>query len=190
VTGRLTVAGVLINLMLVAYLVALGHGQIGSRSGPLRDATVAEDHRTLHDVSVQGRTALALVDYPWQRLGFRLLFAPSDAATPARVNLADKTITVFLTPDEVGQSAAHSIASASGRAYDLTRMDAAERRTYLLRRGVQSTAWGALEAEDFAEVFAACHARGSEFLSTVAPRPSHPCALLPRSARATVALSP
>jgi virginiamycin B lyase len=144
-------------------------------------AIVAEERR-----ASRATAAVALVSFPWQTLGYRIVFAPPRDGVRAETDTATRTITVFARPGDPPQLVAHDIAHELGHAYDATRLSDADRAEYLRSRGVPDAAWFPSApgsdydtgAGDFAEVFALCYAPGSEFRSTLAPRPADPCALV------------
>ncbi|NUR78477.1 MAG: hypothetical protein HOQ28_19600 [Thermoleophilia bacterium] len=138
-----------------------------------------------------GERALALVRYPWRRLGFRIVFAPGRPGLRARTNTARRVITVYLRSTDTPERVAHDIAHELGHAYDARFLRGRDRRAYLARRGRPHAAWWptaegsdyASGAGDFAEVFALCYSPSPEFRSLLAPKPAHPCGLLRRKAK-------
>jgi hypothetical protein len=137
---------------------------------------------------VKGRRALGLVNYPWRRLGYRLVFAPGRVGVRAKTDIARRTITIYVRKTDKPERIAHDIAHELGHAYDARYLKPRDRHAYVVLRHRPHAEWWptaagsdyASGAGDFAEVFALCHASSREFRSTLSPRPAHPCALLSR----------
>lgn len=166
-------------------VAAAGCGGGGSSSdNPLQELTPGQ-RRSAAD------RALTLVAGRPSDLGYRLVLAPSAPGVRAITDRHRRTITLFVRRGEVPHLLAHDLAHELGHAYDDRAMNDAERRAYLLRRGVPDATWWpgkqlsdyASGAGDFAEVYALCHAASPEFRSTLAPRPASPCSVLPPGAR-------
>jgi len=129
------------------------------------------------------------------RLGYRLRWGPARAGTRALIDTARREIRLFPRAGDPAHLVAHDLAHELGHAFDHERLDDRDRRAYLRRRGRPGTTWfprrGAdpyrFGAEDFAEVFALCHAASPEFRSRVAPQPQSACAVLPEAAASGLA---
>jgi streptogramin lyase len=139
-------------------------------------------------VTELGRRALALVSYRWQRLGYRIVFAPARLGVRAETDTARRKITVYVRLTDSPVRIAHDIAHEVGHAYDARFFHARERHAYLVLRHRSGARWWpkrvasdyATGAGDFAEVFALCHSSSREFRSILAPKPVNACALLHR----------
>jgi virginiamycin B lyase len=142
-------------------------------------------------VAKLGQRALALVRYPWRRLGYRIVFARARPGLRAQTNTARRTIVIYVRTTDMPERIAHDIAHELGHAYDARFLRPRNRHAYLVLRGRPRAAWWptaagsdyASGAGDFAEVFALCNGPGRAFRSLLAPRPTHPCALVRRSTR-------
>jgi hypothetical protein len=137
------------------------------------------------------RAAEALVGLDARRLGLRISVRRPRRGVAAQLDRARSVVTLFASGSEAPHLLAHDLAHELGHAVDLAGLSAADRRTYLARRGRPDAAWWpaagiasdyAAGAGDFAEVFALCHAASPVFRSRLAPRPVDPCALLPAAA--------
>jgi hypothetical protein len=125
-----------------------------------------------------------------EALGFTLHWGPPRAGTRAVADTGRRQVWLYARAGDTPHRIAHDLAHELGHAYDHRRMSEATRREYLARRGRPEAAWWpergahgyASGAEDFAEVFALCHAASPEFRSRLASRPDAPCAVLPRAA--------
>ena len=126
------------------------------------------------------------------QLGYTLRVAGPVAGLRGQTDNATRTITLFVSPNDMPNVVAHDLAHEIGHAYDAQRMTAAQRAAYLRARGVRDAPWlpGAQASDyrsgagDFAEVFALCHAASPVYRSRLASRPADPCGALPKDARA------
>jgi hypothetical protein len=127
-----------------------------------------------------------------EALGFTLHWGAPRAGTRAQADTGRRQVWLYARAGDTPHRIAHDLAHELGHAYDHRRMTEAARREYLTRRGRPEATWWPQRgahgyrsgAEDFAEVFALCHAASPEFRSRLAPRPDAPCAVLPRAAAA------
>jgi hypothetical protein len=125
-----------------------------------------------------------------EALGYELRWGTPRAGTRAQADTGRKLVWLFARRGDTPHRVAHDLAHELGHAYDHQRMSEASRREYLQRRGRAGAGWWprpgsdryASGAEDFAEVFALCHAASPEFRSRMAARPDAPCRLLPAAA--------
>ena len=124
-------------------------------------------------------------------LGYTVRWGAPRAGTRALADTAKREVWLFPRAGDAPHRVAHDLAHELGHAYDHGRMTEASRRDFLVRRGRPDAAWWpSLKdrhaydsgAEDFAEVFALCHAASPEFRARLAPRPEVPCSLLPADA--------
>ena len=126
------------------------------------------------------------------QLGYTLRVAGPVAGLRGQTDNATRTITLFVSPDDMPNVVAHDLVHEIGHAFDAQRMTAAQRAAYLRARGVPGAPWlpGAQASDyrsgagDFAEVFALCHAASPVYRSRLAARPADPCGALPTAARA------
>ena len=123
-------------------------------------------------------------------LGYELRWGTPRAGTRAQADTGRREVWLFARAGDPPHRVAHDLAHELGHAYDHRRMTEAARRDYLQRRGRPGAPWWpgrgdhgyASGAEDFAEVFALCHAASPEFRSRLAARPDAPCDALPAAA--------
>jgi hypothetical protein len=150
----------------------------------LRAPTTAQQ-RTL-----ESRVKQLVPNVSAEALGYTLHWGAPRAGARAQVDAERGEVWVFARRGDTPHRVAHDLAHELGHAYDQQRMSDAARREYLARRGRPDAAWWPGEgghdydagAEDFAEVFALCHAASPEFRSRLAVRPDAPCKLLPPAA--------
>lgn len=167
----------------VLALIAVVAAVLGQ---PARQARGASPVAAPAEPPAGGRRALTLVSYRWERLGYRLVFAPPRPGVRAQADLGKRVVTVFMAADDVPHRVAHDIAHEFGHAYDERFLTDAARRRYLRLRAAAGRAWwpgGQVSdyhtgAGDFAEVFARCTAASPEFRSTLAAPPPDPCRVL------------
>jgi hypothetical protein len=181
-------------LALAAALASLAAGcgagpGDGAPSGEARGASL----RAL--TAAQQRALAARVEQLVPRasaeaLGYELRWGAPRPGIRAQADTERKLVWLYARAGDTPHRVAHDLAHELGHAYDHQRMSEASRREYLVRRGRPEAAWWpedgrdpyAFAAEDFAEVFALCHAASPEFRSRLAPRPGAPCDLLPAPA--------
>ena len=109
-----------------------------------------------------GAQALELIHYPWQDLGWEIVFEPG---RPGYLGLAigeERRIEIFVRPEHGVPDVAHTLAHEIGHAVDITWGSDYRRAEYLRLRGFsQEAKWFgcdecsdyATPAGDFAEVF-------------------------------------
>ena len=125
-----------------------------------------------------------------EALGYELHWGDARAGTRAQADTGRRQVWLYARAGDTPHRIAHDLAHELGHAYDHQRMSEAQRRQFLQRRGRPGAPWWPEReshgytsgAEDFAEVFALCHAASPEFRSRLAPRPDAPCAVLPPAA--------
>ena len=132
----------------------------------------------------RGEAALASLDYPWQALGYAVVFRPSTGRTAGLADPRTRTITVSVRPDHDELQLRATIAHELGHALDFEHGDDERRRQYRELRGLPAgSAWFpcdacedyASPAGDWAEVFAAVLVGNGDFRSRLAgpPSPQH-----------------
>jgi hypothetical protein len=180
-------------LVLLAVLVLSGIALAVAASESSATAGAGDRPHALDAARSLGERALQEIDVTPQALGFQLRVLPARGQTTTTVDLRARVITAAIRPGDPAERVAHALAYQLGHAYDALRLDDAQRDAYLRARTRTGAPWRPpaggsdldLGAGDFAEVFALCHAAASsDFRSTLAPRPSDPCALLPAGAAA------
>jgi hypothetical protein len=186
--------------IVLALAVAMAGAALGGSCSSVdregRDGSVREVTDQMQALSSSEQRALAarvggLVRLTPEVLGYRLQWGSPRPGTRAEADLRAKVITVYARRGDAPHRIAHDLAHELGHAYDHQRMTEASRRDYLARRGRPRAPWWpqpgphgyTAGAEDFAEVFALCHAASPEFRSRLAPRPDAACAVLPAGAR-------
>jgi hypothetical protein len=133
-------------------------------------------------VQERGAQALAVVNYPWQRLGFTIEFLPGRAGILGTTNSATHVISIYVRDNQSLDSLARTIAHEMGHAVDFAFTKASEAQQYIAIRGIAATveSWfGCNEcsdyqtaAGDFAEVFQYWLLGDGEFLSQMGPKPT------------------
>lgn len=128
----------------------------------------------------KGEQALALITYPWQTLGYEIVFLPPQAGLRARTLRIERRIEVYVRPKDSVRTVAFDIAHEIGHAVDFTVLDPDDRGLWQQARGIDSATpwWGcsactdyATPAGDWAESFAAWQV-GGDFRSEMAPPPT------------------
>jgi hypothetical protein len=111
----------------------------------------------------RGAEALALIHYPWKRLGYSISFLGPRPGLLGGTIPEQRQIVAFVRPDESVQQLAHVIAHELGHAIDKTYNSDARRQLWLHLRGAPSSEpWFtcyacpdfATGSGDFAETFA------------------------------------
>ncbi|MBV8386418.1 MAG: hypothetical protein JO155_06465 [Acidimicrobiia bacterium] len=107
--------------------------------------------------------AMARISYPWQQLGYRIVFEGPVPGMAGRTSPRSMgTIEIYVRPDETVDMLAHVIAHEIGHAVDLTYGNDQRRSVWLQLRGVSPRPWFTCSmcedfstpAGDFAETFA------------------------------------
>jgi hypothetical protein len=187
-------ARIVLALALAMAVSAVGSGcGGGGRDGGDRPVREVAGHLQAPSSSEQRALAArveGLVRLTPEVLGYRLQWRSPRPGTRAEADLRHRVITLYARRGDAPHRIAHDLAHEMGHAYDHQRMTEASRRDFLARRGRPDAPWWpapgphhyASGAEDFAEVFALCHAASPEFRSRLAPRPDAACATLPADA--------
>ena len=139
--------------------------------------------RSGRGLSVQqiGRRALASLDYPWQRLGYEVVFAPRRRGLLGYTDAGARTITVYVRPGQAPLELRTTIAHELGHALDFAYGSPERRADYRRFRGLSTSSnwfpcYGcqdyASPAGDYAEVFAYWLAGPGDFRSRLAGPPS------------------
>ena len=124
--------------------------------------------------------ALALVAYPWARLGYEIVFEPARSGVRARVLLRERRVEVYVRRTDSVHQTAFDLAHELAHAFDFERGTAALRARWQQARGIDvARPWFgcnacsdlATPAGDFAESFAAWLVPGGDFKSRLGPRP-------------------
>ena len=166
--------------------LAAGCGATGGEdAAPQLRAPSTTEQRTLAAQIQQLVTGVSA-----RSLGYEVRWGAPRAGTRAQADTGRRLVWLYARAGDTPHRVAHDLAHELGHAYDHQRMSEASRREYLQRRGRPDAAWWpergghayTAGAEDFAEVFALCHAASPEFRSRLASRPSAPCDLLPAGA--------
>lgn len=130
----------------------------------------------------RGEQALALLDYPWQRLGYRVEFEGPMTGLLGETNSSTRVVTIFIRDNHSAQQIARTLAHELGHALDFSLTTVHEVRQYLAIRGLPHavTDWYPCNAcndfsspaGDFAEVFAYYLLGPGDFRSEIAGEPS------------------
>ncbi len=123
--------------------------------------------------------ALGRISYPWQRLGYQIVFTNGHPGLRGLTLPASHRIEIFVTPGESVEFVEHVIAHEIGHAVDFTYNDSARRSRWLQGRGIGAdTVWFGCSgcedfstpAGDFAETFAYWQVGDADY-SRMAPAP-------------------
>jgi hypothetical protein len=126
------------------------------------------------------QAVLSLIHYPWEDLGYNVVFMGSRLGYRAMTLTARRRIEVYVRPGEDFTLQAYDLAHELGHAFDLKNNDDESRRKWCKLRGINpSTPWFgcdacpdyATPAGDFAETFAYLLLGPGNFHSMMAPAP-------------------
>lgn len=128
----------------------------------------------------RGKAALGLVRYPWQTLGFEVVFHGPRKGYLAITYIGGQRIEVYVRRCQSVDSIASILGHEFAHAVDHRYMTDAERAEYLALRGISPRPWFgcnrcsdfATPAGDFAEVFAYLKSPPSRFRSRLGRPPS------------------
>jgi hypothetical protein len=133
-------------------------------------------------VQERGEQALALINYPWQRLGFTIEFLPGRTGILGTTNSSTHVISIYVRDHQSLDSLARTIAHEMGHAVDFAFTTPSEAEQYIAIRGIDATVdtwFGCNEcsdyqtaAGDFAETFQYWLLGDGEYLSQMGPKPS------------------
>jgi hypothetical protein len=123
---------------------------------------------------------LSLIHFPWEDLGFKVVFKGSRPGYRAMTLTGRQRIEIYVRPGEDAMMQAFDLAHEFGHAYDLKYNDDARRRKWCELRGINpNTPWFGCDAcpdygtpaGDFAETFAYLLLGPGSYHSTMAPQP-------------------
>jgi hypothetical protein len=126
-------------------------------------------------------TILFLIHYPWEDLGFKVVFKGSRAGYRAMTLTGRQRIEIYVRPGENAMMQAFDLAHEFGHAFDLKYNDDNRHRKWCELRGIKpSTPWFGCDAcpdygtpaGDFAETFAYLLLGPGSYHSTMAPIPT------------------
>jgi len=177
------------GLIWILLLAALPPAPLRAGGGPARDK--APKTMAAHDVTdvaarpipaieQPGRAALAMIDFPWQSLGYRIFFLGSRPGYRAMTLTDRQRIEVYVKAGELPRMLAFDIAHEIGHVVDLRYNDTGRRRQWLKLRGIApGTPWFGCSAcsdyttpaGDFAETFAYLLLGPGSYHSQMAPPP-------------------
>lgn len=134
------------------------------------------------------KTVLSLINFPWQDLGYKVVFMGSRLGYRAMTLTARRQIEIYVRPGEGIMNQAFDLAHELGHAFDLKYNDEERRRKWCQLRGIKrSTPWFGCDAcpdyntpaGDFAETFAYLLLGPGNFHSQIAgiPKPEQVAAL-------------
>ena len=132
-------------------------------------------------IQQRGEAALARLTYPYQQLGYTIVFLPGMPGYFGRGFHEQRRIEVYVRSNESDDELAHIVAHEIGHAVDWLYHTPARDREWLLIRGVDpTTEWApcpfctdfGAPSGDFAETFALWQLGRTTFASTLAPRPT------------------
>jgi hypothetical protein len=134
-------------------------------------------------VEERGAAALALINFPWQQLGYRVDFVGGRVGVLGETNSTLHTITIYVRDGQTPQQLARTIAHEMGHALDFSFTTIAEARQYLAIRNLPydvkdwyPTCDGCTDfgspAGDFAETFAYYLFGPGDFRSLIGSEPT------------------
>jgi len=144
------------------------------------------------------QSVLALIHYPWQDLGYTVVFMGSRLGYRAMTLTGPHRIEIYTRPGEGPMQQAFDLAHELGHAFDLKYNDEERRRKWLELRGIKpSTPWFGCDAcpdystpaGDFAETFAYLLLGPGNYHSQMAPAPGKD-QIVPPEKRTLAAVQP
>jgi hypothetical protein len=156
---------------LVAAAPAAGITETAAEETPVQPmATVSREE-----------AALALIQFPWQRLNYEIVFLAPQPGYRAMTISSEQRIEIYARPGEDSRKLAYDIAHELGHAIDLIHNTADTRRKWKELRGIDpATPWFGCSrcsdyntpAGDFAETFALLMLGPGQFRGRIAPPPT------------------
>jgi hypothetical protein len=130
----------------------------------------------------RGAQALALINYPWQTLGYQVSFEPGRDTYLGLTDSGTRVIHVFVRDNESMDTLARTIGHEMGHALDFSLTTDAERAQYIAIRGINATVdtWFGCDAcedystaaGDWAETFQYYLFGPGQYFSKMGPPPS------------------
>lgn len=159
----------------------LGEAAVPSPApAPGPDGTVALDASSGDWLHRRAADALAMISFPWPRLGYEIVFAPARSGLRARVLLRERRIEVYVRPSDAIRQTAFDLAHELAHALDFEHLTDPVRAAWQRARrldparpwfGCNACTDLATPAGDFAESFAAWQVPGAGFASRLGPPP-------------------
>jgi hypothetical protein len=146
-------------------------------------STVAPTLTTIPTGTVEqrGAAALALINYPWERTGFSIVFTGPNSGLLGLTDPNSQRITIYVRPTQSTRDIARVLGHEIGHSVDFTMTTDAERADYRRIRGLDDRAWYpscsgcsdyASPVGDWAETFAYWLLGDGSFASQLAPKPT------------------
>lgn len=130
----------------------------------------------------RGQQALALINYPWQALGYTISFEPGRQTYLGLTDQGTRIIHIYVRDSESLDTLARTIGHEMGHALDFGLTTDAERQQYIAIRGINSTldTWYSCDActdystaaGDWAETFQYWLLGPGQFWSQMGPAPT------------------
>ncbi len=185
-TNKLLLVFMLVTLALHADAVVTARSRVRKDLSPKSISRtsipdVAPSGRAGHPREEAGSTALAMIHFPWQDLGFRVSFLDRRPGYRALTLVDRKQIEVYVKNEDPPSALAFDLAHEFGHVFDLKYNDASRRRHWMELRGIDANmpwygcsacADYATPAGDFAETFAYLLLGPGSYHSRLAPPPS------------------
>lgn len=160
-------------------------------AGPTTTATTARPARTAPKptttttapgtIESRGAAALALINYPWQRTGYSIVFTGPNDNLLGLTEPSRQQITIYLRPTQSLSDVTHILGHEIGHAVDFTMTSDAERAEYRRIRGLDDRPWYptcgicpdyTFPVGDWAETFAYWLLGNGNFNSQLAGKPT------------------
>jgi hypothetical protein len=126
------------------------------------------------------KAVLELIHYPWQQLGYEVVFLQSRPGFRAMTMSDRRRIEIYMRPDDPPMETAFDVAHELGHAFDLEHNNTERRSQWCVMRGIDpDTPWFGCNrcpdystpAGDFAETFALLLLGPGSYHSRMAPPP-------------------
>jgi hypothetical protein len=148
---------------------------------PTGDGTVPLDATSADWLHRRAAEALAMITYPWDRLGYELVFDRARNGLRGQTSFDDRRIEIFVRPSDTVVQTAFDLAHEIAHAFDFARGGGPGRWAWMRARGLQSwDVWFgcshcddlATPAGDFAESFASWQVPAGRFNGRLGPAPT------------------
>ena len=139
---------------------------------PTGDGTMPLDAASADWLHRRAAEALAMITYPWDRLGYELVFDRARNGLRGQTSFDDRRIEIFVRPSDTVVQTAFDLAHEIAHAFDFARGGGPGRWAWMRARGLQSwDVWFgcshcddlATPAGDFAESFASWQVPAGRF---------------------------
>jgi hypothetical protein len=164
-----------------APLATTSKAVASAKAATTRPRSVVATTATTGTVEQRGAAGLALINYPWERTGYSIVFTGPNTGLLGLTDPNRKQITIYIRPTQSTTDIARVLGHEIGHSVDFTMTTDAERADYRRIRGLDDRPWYpscigcsdyASPAGDWAETFAFWLLGDGSFASALAPKPT------------------